>query len=83
MKDNTIKDFLFQLFKLLGIKPPEAKKPIKPNIIQRKFEPFTQDRPRVKKMMLKIFPQLDPFWREKQWDELKSSWSETLKSFKK
>ena len=75
--------FLFQLFKLLGIKPPEAKKPIKPNIIQRKFETFTQDRPRVKKMMLKIFPQLDPFWREKQWDELKSSWSETLKSFKK
>ena len=75
--------FLFQLFKLLGIKSLEAKKPIKPNIIQRKFETFTQDRPRVKKMMLKIFPHLDPLRREKEWDELKSSWSEALKSFKK
>ena len=75
--------FLFQLFKLLGIKSQESKKPIKPNIIQRKFETFTRDRPRVKKMMLKFFPQLDPFWRQNQWDDFKSSWSETLKTFKK
>ena len=68
--------FLVQLLKAAGVKFSESKKPITPNIIQRKFETFTQDKPRIKKLMLKIIPQFDPFWRQKQWDDFKSSWSE-------